>query len=352
MKRMWLFGVVGALVLLVSQQKVYAAESTVALHVTAHTATQIGQVMTASPVTFTKESSGVLPGVRSGGSNKENWIDSNTVTVNNGSYDANTGWMPIEGNITSHRTGDMVVQVVPVTSGGKERGSDFWTYAIPIKNGHFASSIRVPYHGSVELNVGIVDLSQGTFSLAKGYAYSTVINDTENFSNQKLGLLESWMVNYDQSSTFGLVANQIVEGAKTTSQKIRDISHFVSQHIRYNWPAYNANNVPWQQVTTTYQLKLGVCQDESALAAALLRSLGIPTIPYQGVLYVNNQNDGSHEWDSAWDGQTWIWIDPTMNQIYFQDSNVGFPDQVEDIYIGPLSSLWKKTHREGRLADW
>lgn len=351
MKRMWLFGAMSVLVVFMSQTKAYA-DTRIDGALASRNINTVHQAFTASPNFIAAQNAGVLQGVQYSGSNHEEWTNSASVSLRNDLYDANSGWLPIEGQLQNSKEKDIVVQVVPINSAGKERGTNFWTYSVPLTDRHFAATIRIPYQGTIELNVGVTNLSQGTFALAKGYAYTSIQNNTPDFTSQQLGLLESWMVNYDESSVFASLANRIVSRDKTTDGKIRDISHFVSQNIRYNWPAFNANNVPWQQATTTYRLKLGVCQDEAALAAALLRSLGIPTMPYQGVLYVDNQDDGSHEWDSVWDGHSWIWIDPTMNQVYYQDADAMLPQQVQNIYDGSFTAIWRKSHRDGRPADW
>jgi transglutaminase-like putative cysteine protease len=247
--------------------------------------------------------------------------------------------LPIKGHVTGARRDDLVVEVVQAQDKN-------WFYSVPVDaNGNFAVTITLPYQGQDYVNVGYPGTSD-SFGLDNSATYGQFQNNQATLTTSQMAVLQSWMVNYNESAAIHTLAGQITAAATTKDQAIKDVSDWVSSHIYYNFPELTQGTFLWQQATQTMNVRYGVCQDQAAVAAALLRSLGIPTqvIDGEAVDPSQHQDIGGHAWNEAWDGTKWITFDSCWDQQYFQDTQVAAPLAVVDDYFNPSSASFSQTH--------
>ncbi|MCL6636633.1 MAG: transglutaminase-like domain-containing protein [Alicyclobacillus sp.] len=225
------------------------------------------------------------------------------------------GWLPVTGK--AHTPGGQVSVVL--SSGGQS-----WLYTVPEQaDGSFAACLRSPYTGSV--NVGFVPnlFQQLNQNSSYQWADATTVTVPEVAPTlQHQALFASAMRDYNVQAPYAATAAKLAAAAPTLDTAIAAISNVVSETVAYNFTAANNNQVPWQDAATTWNTRLGVCQDMANLAAAMLATLGVPVQTLTGTANNGAQTE-SHEWDQAWDGRNWLIFDPTW----------GAPDD------GPIDTL-------------
>lgn len=297
--------------------------------------------------------SGVTPGDVTNGSASEVWYNNgNQVNLQDLTYNQKSNLIPIVGQVVGSSTADVVVEVY---AGPEEN----WFYSVPVQSdGSFSATIEDPWQGSASIDVGFPDLPNpsDTFGLnINNASFESFNNPLPSLSTEQMSLLESWMVNYTEDYQIYTLAQQITAGDATTDAKIQAVHDWVAAHIEYNFPADNSNTVPWQQATDTLATDIGVCQDEAAVAAALLRSLGVPTETINGTAYYpDGQIAGPHQWNAAWDGAQWVTFDATWDQVYYQGVQVQLPVGIDETYFNPNPVTFALTHKPstGQWFDW
>lgn len=298
-------------------------------------------------VTTTSQSaspSGVTPGVISSGSAVESWYQTSpTVSLQNSTWNANSNLLPIVGTVTTTQRQDLVIAIYNSSE------NEQWLYSIPVQpDGQFSDTIELPYHGVDDISIGFPQDAPGSdFTLLPADSLQ-VVNSQPDLSATSQALLQSWMVNYNESSTVLAKAQQITQSAVSTDSKIEAVSNWVSNNVWYNFTELNDNLIEWKQATQTIQDGNGVCQDEAAASAALLRSLGIPTRVVDGEAYdpESGQDLGGHAWDEAWDGTAWITFDPTWDQVYYQSDYTAAPVTITDDWFASNPVTFAQTHVE------
>ncbi|MCL6592904.1 MAG: hypothetical protein K6T31_02930, partial [Alicyclobacillus sp.] len=225
------------------------------------------------------------------------------------------GWIAVAGK--AHTPGGQVSVVF--SSGGQS-----WLYTVPEQaDGSFAAYLRSPYTGWV--SVGLVPnlFQQLNQNSSYQWADATTVNVPEAVpSQQHQALFASAMRDYNVQAPYAATAARLAAAAPSLDTAIAAISNVVSETVAYNFTAANNNQVPWQDAATTWNTRLGVCQDMANLAAAMLSTLGVPVQTLTGMANNGVQTE-SHEWDQAWDGRNWLIFDPTW----------GAPDD------GPIDTL-------------
>lgn len=294
-----------------------------------------------SGVNSIHDHSGVQGGAASTGSMPELWVNNgHDVTLDNVGHGLGSNLLPVKGHVNGTRRDDVVVEVVA----GKDQN---WFYSVPVdSNGDFAATITLPFRGQDYVEVGY-PITSDSFGLdTTTAAYAQYQNNQPTLAANEMALLQSWMVNYNEVTQVRTLALTITGGAKTTDAAIRAVSDWVSYHIYYNFPELNQNQFVWQQATKTMDLGYGVCQDQAALAAALLRSINIPTQVVDGEAMdpTRHQDIGGHAWNKAWDGSQWITFDACWDQEYFQDTQIAPPAAVLDDYFNPSQTSFNETH--------
>ena len=107
-------------------------------------------------------------------------------------------------------------------------------------------------------------------------------------------------------------AQELTKGKKTDEDKVKAIYNFIITNIEYDYnlaasvsPDYLPN------IDKTLSTKKDICYGYSALFAAMLRSLDIPTKLVMGnTEYV----DGYHAWNEVYLGGKWVTIDTTVDE--------------------------------------
>lgn len=271
---------------------------------------------------------------------KENWLNnSEDVLLQNLSYQPGSNFIPIEGKVDGNDQGDVLVCDL--------EGNNQWIYSLPIQSdGTFSGDVELPYAGDNQLIVGLPQTCNTSFTVSQNAAYADFNNSQPSLSEQQMALLESWMVNYTENSMFPSLAEQITKNSTTTDDKIKDVSNWVSSHIDYNFQEESNNQFMWQQATDTLKKQYGVCQDEASVVAAILRSIGVPTEVEVGEAYDPNtgQDLGGHAWNRVYDGSNWIYVDPTWDQVYYQDTTIAAPVEIDDTYFNMNSATFLQSH--------
>lgn len=293
--------------------------------------------------------SGVQAGILTQGEMHESWVMVGTdrPDMNSPGFDGKSNLVPVDGTWGDY-TGDLVVELAPDTD-----SDTHWKYSVPCRAGHFSATITVPYHGDVWLTISKPTFeNKGTrFVTGENYAYTELRITAPALPEQDASRLQSWQTNYNESDEIRQICNQIVktmpQRGNPTQMKdaaIKQVSDWVSRNIRYNMPLYQSGFYEWQQGSTTVQKKVGVCEDECAVAAALLRNMGIPTKLISG-LAVTSDGGVAHAWNEAWDGKRWVIFDPTWDQVYTTDqTGVVPPAKITDEWFDPPADTFSQTH--------
>ncbi|SIT04825.1 transglutaminase-like domain-containing protein [Alicyclobacillus vulcanalis] len=283
----------------------------------------------------------------------EPWFYGEPGVTSSALYNPLTPALPIRLQTPDGFTGEAFITVR-----SNDDPSETHSYSAPMVHGRLDTTIRLPFQGTLEVQVE--EVLNATALQRRTIAYSRAIESAApSLGLQALGLLQSWFINANESPAVAQLASSIVKQAGITraqtpqqvDAEIRAISDWASQNIWYNWPAYLNNQVPWQQMTTTLALHRGVCQDISGVAAGLLRALGIPALVIQGQ-GLGELGWGPHQWDEAWDGARWVTFDPTFDAVYLSDRGVAPPSSVRDTDFDPPPSVFAQNHRGGEIADW
>ena len=227
-------------------------------------------------------------------------------------YPLQSGWMPISG---SAPTGVQNVDVYLSAGVGQ------WVYTLPVTHGQFAGEVRVPFTGNVQVGLTgdlITQLNQNnsTFSL---YPMGTVSNPV-GMSPQQQGLLYSSFFNSNQSPALERLASILAENSPSQDTAIAAIANYASWATRYDFVDYQQKKTVWHNAAEVFNGHLGVCQDISDLAAAMLKSVGVPVQTVIGKSSPNEAVD-DHEWLQAWNGTAWVLDDPTFGQETSENGN-------------------------------
>ncbi len=139
------------------------------------------------------------------------------------------------------------------------------------------------------------------------------------------------MFNEDSDTT--ALARQLTEGSTTELDAVAKVYDYMVKNITYDYDkAENVQPGYLPDVDEILSIKTGICFDYSAVMAAMLRSVGIPTrmeIGYSG--------DAYHAWvsvytkDNGWindiiefDGTMWTLMDPTFDANSADSKKSGF----------------------------
>lgn len=187
------------------------------------------------------------------------------------------------------------------------------------------SKDNISYDYILESQAGIpLQLGNGEYTILilsniEGNKYKQVHKEkiTLNLSDSNQVYLQSiQMINFDDNMETVKLAKKLTENATTEMEKVKLIYDYIVENISYdtaktgNMPA---NYLP--KVDETLSSKNGVCYDYSALFAAMLRSIGIPTKLMMGY---KNDIEVYHAWNQIYlsDKDEWVNIDTTYGAGY------------------------------------
>ena len=124
---------------------------------------------------------------------------------------------------------------------------------------------------------------------------------------------------------------ELCEGLTNDDEKIVAIYNFIGKSFQYNdaFAESVRRGKVKNYVPDTEQIlsgKRGVCQDFSALFAAMCRSQGIPCRVEKG-----DTADGYHAWNLIWRDEEWVAVDLTVAVVQRDHQAKKFSDCVADI---------------------
>lgn len=151
------------------------------------------------------------------------------------------------------------------------------------------------------------------------YAEDMEVNLTDELSPF---LYPNQFVNFSDKSDTTFLARQLTDGCTNELDAVAKVYDYMIKNITYDYDkAENVQPGYLPDVDEILKIKTGICFDYSAVMAAMLRSVGIPTrmeIGYSG--------DAYHAWvsvyvkDIGWindliqfDGNVWTLMDPTFD---------------------------------------
>ena len=109
-------------------------------------------------------------------------------------------------------------------------------------------------------------------------------------------------------------AKELTKNSKTNLEKAKAIHSYIIKNYSYdNKKAVRVSKNYVPNLKDFYKLKKGICFDYAALAAVMLRSVGVPTKLVKG--YESGNPDIYHAWNQIYEETTeqWIIIDTTYD---------------------------------------
>jgi transglutaminase-like putative cysteine protease len=248
------------------------------------------------------------------------------------------GWLPVSGYV---KGADSVV--VYLWSGNSD-----WSYCLPVHNGQFSGLVRIPFTGN---DVKVLICTNFNQSLTQhGRIPSGAIYDVSNsvpISRLDKARLASAEMDVNMLPDFAREASILMDNSPTTKTGIVAISNFAAEKVQYDWPTYLSGKSLWCDSATLWNKPIGVCQDIAALAATMMKSIGIPVETVVGAAPKGPQQN--HEWLQAYDGSSWIILDPTW------DSPTSEQDMTKDVLSNEYNdnSLdFQTSHTYMGLGGW
>ena len=141
--------------------------------------------------------------------------------------------------------------------------------------------------------------------------------------NKSVFDVSNLIVSYKASDTYIKKAKTLVKKCKTESAKVKKIYNYIISNYAYDYELlsvkastsyYSPSNL------NTYNRKLGICYDISALFSAMLRSVGIEARVVTG--YTPNVKE-YHAWTQVWDSKKkyWYTIDATYDMCLYNSKS-------------------------------
>lgn len=108
-------------------------------------------------------------------------------------------------------------------------------------------------------------------------------------------LVPSQYVNYELESLAVQKSLEICEGLETDEEKLNVIREYIVSNFKYDYERARSNPAAYLgDVEGCFETKLGLCQDLSVVAAAMLRVQGIPT-----QLVIGYADKNYHAWNNV-----------------------------------------------------
>ncbi len=131
--------------------------------------------------------------------------------------------------------------------------------------------------------------------------------------------VSNFVVNYGLKDSYIEKASSLIKGSKTESDKVKKIYNFIVKNFAYDYELlsvkqktsyYNPDNF------STYDRKLGICYDISALFVSMLRSVDVDARIVTG--HTPNVKE-YHAWSQVWDSKKkkWYTIDCTYDMCLY-----------------------------------
>ncbi|MNW53895.1 Transglutaminase-like superfamily protein [compost metagenome] len=167
---------------------------------------------------------------------------------------------------------------------------------------------------SFPLQLGNGDYSISLLEQTNGNKYRLVYKDQVklDLSDSSVVYLNSVQnVNWSESNKAILKAQELTQNASTDMQKVQAIYNYVISNIKYdNQLAVKSAADYLPEIDRTFVTKKDICYGYSALFAAMLRSVDIPTKLVMGNSdYVTTY----HAWNEVYLNGSWVIIDTTVD---------------------------------------
>lgn len=107
-------------------------------------------------------------------------------------------------------------------------------------------------------------------------------------------------------------ASELTKGLKTDAAKVNAIYNYITKNYKYDYnKARTVTSGYFPSVEATFASQTGICYDYSALFAAMLRSVGIPTKLVKG--YATPTGNVYHAWNEVLIDGSWKIVDTTVD---------------------------------------
>lgn len=147
-----------------------------------------------------------------------------------------------------------------------------------------------------------------------GKSYKVMKQETVrlNLKDDKIVFLNSIQnINWTSTSKAAAKASELADGLKTNAEIVQAVYDFVTSTIAYDDKLAKSAPVDYlPSVDRTLAAKKDICYGYSALFAAMLRSLDIPT---KLVMGYSEYTDVYHAWNEVYVKGKWMTIDTTID---------------------------------------
>lgn len=132
------------------------------------------------------------------------------------------------------------------------------------------------------------------------------------------------------------LARQIVGEERSPLLVAEALQKWVFKNLRKSMAA-NASSA-----TEVLAARAGDCTEHTLLFVALARAVGLPARDVGGIMYAPADRPifGWHAWAEVHDGQQWVSVDPTWDQVWVDATHIKFSSGEDDFaWIGVLGRL-------------
>jgi transglutaminase-like putative cysteine protease len=171
--------------------------------------------------------------------------------------------------------------------------------------------------GKVEafpLQLGNGDYTVSLLEQSSGNKYQVVYKDTIKLalSDSSIVYLNSTQnVNWNDTSKAVQKAKELTKDLATDAEKVKVIYNYVINNIKYdNKLAVSVSADYLPQIDRTLSSKKDICYGYSALFAAMLRSVDVPTKMLMGT---TNYVSSYHAWNEVYLNNKWVTVDTTVD---------------------------------------
>ncbi|AJS60198.1 transglutaminase-like domain-containing protein [Paenibacillus sp. IHBB 10380] len=164
------------------------------------------------------------------------------------------------------------------------------------------------------LQLGNGDYTVSLLEQTSGNKYQVVYKDTIKLalSDSSIVYLNSTQnVNWNDTSKAVQKAKELTKNLATDAEKVKVIYNYVINNIKYdNKLAVSASADYLPQIDRTFSSKKDICYGYSALFAAMLRSVDVPT---KMVMGTTNYVSSYHAWNEVYLNNKWVTVDTTVD---------------------------------------
>lgn len=172
-------------------------------------------------------------------------------------------------------------------------------------------------NGKVEafpLQMGSGSYSVRILKNIEGNRYRTVnaaFISVDNLNDKDVYLNSIQNIKWDPLAQPILKAQELTAGLENEKDKVKAVYSYLVNNFSYDYYKYNNLSSGYlPDINETYTSKKGICYDFSALFAAMLRSLDIPTKLVMG--YSDNITE-YHAWNEVYINGKWHTVDVTFD---------------------------------------